>query len=221
MTIRVLLADDQTLVRSGFRALLERADDIEVIGEAADGAEAVERARADRPDVVLMDIRMPGVDGLQATRRITADPSLASVRIIMLTTFELDEYVFESLHAGASGFLLKDVEPDELREAVRAVARGDALLAPSVTRRLIQEFVSQPGRHRPPPERLEQLTEREREVLGLVALGLSNQEIAGRLVISPATAKTHVSRTMLKLHAHDRAQLVVIAYESGLVGVPQ
>jgi DNA-binding NarL/FixJ family response regulator len=221
MTIRVLLADDQTLVRSGFRALLERADDIEVIGEAADGAEAVERARADRPDVVLMDIRMPGLDGLEATRRITADRSLESVRVVMLTTFELDEYVFEALHAGASGFLLKEVEPDELREAVRIVAGGDALLSPSVTRRLIQQFVAQPGRHRPLPERLEQLTEREREVLGLVALGLSNQEIAERLVISPATAKTHVSRTMLKLHAHDRAQLVVIAYESGLVRVPQ
>jgi DNA-binding NarL/FixJ family response regulator len=221
MSIRVLLADDQTLVRSGFRALLERADDIEVIGEAADGGEAVERARADRPDVVLMDIRMPGLDGLEATRRITADPNLEGVRVVMLTTFELDEYVFEALHAGASGFLLKEVEPDELREAVRVVARGDALLSPSVTRRLIQEFVAQPGRKRPSPERLEQLTEREREVLGLVALGLSNQEIAERLVISPATAKTHVSRTMMKLHAHDRAQLVVIAYESGLLRVPQ
>jgi DNA-binding NarL/FixJ family response regulator len=221
MSIRVLLADDQTLVRSGFRALLERADDIEVIGEAADGAEAVERTRADRPDVVLMDIRMPGLDGLKATRRITADRSLESVRVVMLTTFELDEYVFEALHAGASGFLLKEVEPDELREAVRIVARGDALLSPSVTRRLIQAFVAQPGRHRAPPERLGQLTEREREVLGLVALGLSNKEIAERLVISPATAKTHVSRAMMKLHAHDRAQLVVIAYESGLVRVPQ
>jgi DNA-binding NarL/FixJ family response regulator len=221
MSIRVVLADDQTLVRSGFRALLERADDIAAIGEAGDGAEAVERARADRPDVVLMDIRMPGLDGLEATRRITADPSLESVRVVMLTTFELDEYVFEALHAGASGFLLKELEPEELREAVRVVARGDGLLSPSVTRRLIQEFVAQPGRHRPPPNRLEQLTEREREVLGLVALGLSNQEIAERLVISPATAKTHVSRTMMKLHAHDRAQLVVIAYETGLVRVPQ
>jgi DNA-binding NarL/FixJ family response regulator len=221
MSIRVLLADDQTLVRSGFRALLEHADDIQVIGEAADGAEAVERARADRPDVVLMDIRMPGLDGLEATRRITADPSLESVRVVMLTTFELDEYVFEALHAGASGFLLKGVEPAELRDAVRVVAGGDALLAPSVTRRLIQEFVAQPGRRRPAPQLLEQLTEREREVLGLVGLGLSNHEIAERLVISPATAKTHVSRTMLKLHAHDRAQLVVIAYESGLVRISQ
>ena len=220
MTVRVLLADDQTLVRSGFRALLERAKEIEVIGEAADGAEAVERARAERPDVVLMDVRMPGVDGLEATRRITSDPALADVRVIILTTFELDEYVFEALHAGASGFLLKDVEPDELREAVRVVARGDALLAPRVTKRLIREFVAQPARHRPPPDRLDGLTEREREVMALVAAGLSNQEIAERLVISPATAKTHVSRTMMKLHAHDRAQLVVLAYETGLVRVP-
>jgi DNA-binding NarL/FixJ family response regulator len=217
VSIRVLLADDQTLVRSGFRALLERAEDLEVVGEAADGAEAVELARSERPDVILMDIRMPGVDGLEATRRITADENLPGVRVIMLTTFELDEYVFEALHAGASGFLLKDVEPNELREAVRVVARGEALLSPSVTRRLIREFVAQPGRHRPPPDRLDALTEREREVLALVAQGLSNQEIAERLVISPATAKTHVSRTMMKLHAHDRAQLVVLAYETGLV----
>ena len=217
MSIRVLLADDQTLVRSGFRALLERAEDIEVVAEAADGSEAVERARAERPEVVLMDIRMPRVDGLEATRRITADAGLAEVRVIMLTTFELDEYVFEALHAGASGFLLKDVEPDELRDAVRIVAQGEALLSPSVTRRLIREFVAQPGRHRPPPEQLAELTEREREVLALVAQGLSNPEIAERLVISPATAKTHVSRTMMKLHAHDRAQLVVLAYETGLV----
>ena len=217
MSIRVLLADDQTLVRSGFRALLERAEDIEVVAEAVDGAEAVERARTERPDVVLMDIRMPGVDGLEATRRITAEGSLGDVRVIMLTTFELDEYVFEALHAGASGFLLKDVEPEELRDAVRVVAQGEALLSPSVTRRMIREFVAQPGRHRPPPDRLDVLTEREREVLALVAQGLSNQEIAERLVISPATAKTHVSRTMMKLHAHDRAQLVVLAYETGLV----
>jgi DNA-binding NarL/FixJ family response regulator len=220
MTIRVLVADDQTLVRSGFRALLERADDIEVTGEAGDGAEAVERAFADRPDVVLMDVRMPGVDGLEATRRITSDRRLADVRVIVLTTFNLDDYVFAALHAGASGFLLKDVEPDELRDAVRVVARGDALLAPAVTRRLIREFVAQPGRHRPPPVQLEQLTEREREVMALVAAGLSNQEIAERLVISPATAKTHVSRTMMKLNAHDRAQLVVLAYETGLVRAP-
>jgi DNA-binding NarL/FixJ family response regulator len=221
VTIRVLLVDDQTLVRSGFRALLERSAEIEVIAEAADGAKAVEITRTERPDVVLMDIRMPGVDGLEATRRITVDERLANVRVIMLTTFELDEYVFEALHAGASGFLLKDVEPEALREAVQVVAQGEALLAPSVTKRLIREFVAQPGRHRPPPERLEELTEREREVMGLVAAGLSNHEIAERLVISPATAKTHVSRAMMKLHAHDRAQLVVLAYESGLVRVPE
>jgi DNA-binding NarL/FixJ family response regulator len=221
VTIRVLLVDDQTLVRSGFRALLERSAEIEVIAEAADGAEAVEITQTERPDVVLMDIRMPEVDGLEATRRITVDERLANVRVIMLTTFELDEYVFEALHAGASGFLLKDVEPEALREAVRVVAQGEALLAPSVTKRLIREFVAQPGRHRPPPERLEELTEREREVMGLVAAGLSNHEIAERLVISPATAKTHVSRAMMKLRAHDRAQLVVLAYESGLVRVPE
>lgn len=215
--IRVLLADDQALVRAGFRALLEVQDGIEVAGEATDGADAYRKAAELAPDVILMDIRMPGTDGLEATRLITADEALSGVRILILTTFELDEYVFEALHGGASGFLLKDVEPDELREAVRIVARGEALLAPSVTRRLIQEFVSQPGRHRPPPERLEQLTEREREVLGLVALGLSNQEIAERLVISPATAKTHVSRAMGKLNVRDRAQLVVVAYEAGLV----
>jgi DNA-binding NarL/FixJ family response regulator len=221
MSIRVLLVDDQTLVRSGFRALLERTEEIEVIGEAADGAEAFERVQAERPDVVLMDIRMPGVDGLEATRRITSDERFANVLVIMLTTFELDEYVFEALHAGASGFLLKDVEPEALRDAVRVVAQGEALLAPRVTRRLIREFVAQPGRHRPPPERLDELTDREREVMALVATGLSNEEIAERLVISPATAKTHVSRTMMKLHAHDRAQLVVLAYETGLARVPQ
>jgi DNA-binding NarL/FixJ family response regulator len=221
MTVRVVLADDQTLVRSGFRALLERSEDIEVVGEAADGAEAVDVVRRTRPDVVLMDIRMPGVDGLEATRRITSYDSLADVRVVMLTTFELDEYVFAALHAGASGFLLKDVEPDALRDAVRVVAEGEALLSPSVTRRLIREFVAQPGRHRSPPERLADLTDREREVMALVAQGLSNQEIAERLVISPATAKTHVSRTMMKLHAHDRAQLVVLAYETGLVRPPQ
>jgi DNA-binding NarL/FixJ family response regulator len=217
VSIRVLLADDQTLVRSGFRELLERADDIEVVGEVADGAAALERARVDQPDVVLMDIRMPVMDGLEATRRIAADGRLTDVRVIMLTTFGLDEYVFEALHAGASGFLLKDVEPDELRNAVRVVAAGEALLSPSVTRRLIAQFVAQPDHRRRPPPELEELTEREREVLTLVAAGLSNSEIAERLVISPATAKTHVSRILLKLDARERAQLVVIAYESGLV----
>jgi DNA-binding NarL/FixJ family response regulator len=217
MSIRVLLADDQTLVRSGFRALLERGDGIEVVGEASDGAQALERVRSERPDVVLMDIRMPGVDGIEATRRIVENPRLAGVRVIILTTFGGDEYVFQALHAGASGFLLKDVEPDELRDAVRVVAEGEALLAPSVTRRLIAEFVSQPGRRRHSPAELDELTDREREVMALVAAGLSNDEIAKRLVISPATAKTHVSRILLKLDARDRAQLVVLAYETGLV----
>jgi DNA-binding NarL/FixJ family response regulator len=217
VSIRVLLADDQTLVRSGFRELLERTDGIDVVGEVGDGGAAVDHVRARRPDVVLMDIRMPILDGLEATRRIAADRELSEVRVIILTTFDLDEYVFEALHAGASGFLLKDVEPDELRNAVRVVAGGDALLSPSVTRQLISEFVSQPSHERHSPAELEELTEREREVLVLVATGLSNREIAERLVISPATAKTHVSRILLKLDARDRAQLVVIAYESGLV----
>jgi DNA-binding NarL/FixJ family response regulator len=217
MSIRVLLADDQTLVRSGFRELLARGDDIEVIGEVAHGAAAVERVREQRPDVVLMDVRMPVMDGIEATRAIATDSQLSDVRVIMLTTFDLDEYVFEALHAGASGFLLKDVEPDDLRGAVRVVAAGEALLSPSVTRQLIAEFVSRPGNERRPPPELEELTEREREVLALVAAGLTNAEIADRLVISPATAKTHVSRILLKLDARDRAQLVVIAYESGLV----
>jgi DNA-binding NarL/FixJ family response regulator len=215
--VRVVLADDQTLVRSGFRVLLERADGIEVVGEATDGSEALERVRATRPDVVLMDIRMPGIDGLEATRRIVSDPKLAGVRVIILTTFDQDEHVFQALHAGASGFLLKDVDPDDLRDAVRVVAHGEALLSPSVTRRLIAEYVAQPGRRRHSPAELTELTEREREVMALVAAGLSNDEIAERLVISPATAKTHVSRILLKLDARDRSQLVVIAYESGLV----
>jgi DNA-binding NarL/FixJ family response regulator len=217
VSIRILLADDQTLVRSGFRELLERSEGIEVVGEVADGAAAVERARAERPDVVLMDIRMPVMDGLEATRTIAADRELSEVRVIMLTTFDLDEYVFEALHAGASGFLLKDVEPEQLRNAIRVVAGGDALLSPSVTRQLISEFVSQPSHERHSPGELEELTDREREVLALVAAGLSNREIAEQLVISPATAKTHVSRILLKLDARDRAQLVLIAYETGLV----
>jgi DNA-binding NarL/FixJ family response regulator len=217
MTVRVVLADDQTLVRSGFGALLGNADDIEVVGEAADGAEAVATTRAERPDVVLMDVRMPGMDGLQAARAITSDRGLADVRVVMLTTFDHDEYVFEALHAGASGFLLKDVEPHDLRQAVRVVAAGEALLSPAVTRRLIAEFVSLPGRRRHPPAALAELTPREREVMTLVAAGMSNEEIAERLVISTATTKTHVSRVLLKLDARDRAQLVVIAYESGLV----
>jgi DNA-binding NarL/FixJ family response regulator len=217
VSVRVLLADDQTLVRSGFRALLERTAGIEVVGEASDGAEALELVRSTRPDVVLMDIRMPHIDGLEATRRIASDRRLTGVRVIILTTFDHDEYVFDALHAGASGFLLKDVEPDDLRAAVSVVSAGEALLAPSVTRQLIAEFVSQPGRQRHSPAELSELTDRERQVMALVAGGLSNEEIAERLVISPATAKTHVSRILLKLDARDRAQLVVLAYETGLV----
>ena len=213
----MLLADDQNLVRAGFRVLLERGDDIEVVAEAADGAEAIDAARAARPDVVLMDIRMPVLDGLEATRRIVADELLAGVRVIVLTTFELDEYVFEALRAGASGFLLKDIDPDDLRQAVRVVAGGDALLSPSITRRLITEFATRPAQPPPDAARLAPLTEREREVLALVAGGLSNGEIGRRLFMSPATAKTHVSRAMAKLGARDRAQLVVLAYETGLV----
>jgi DNA-binding NarL/FixJ family response regulator len=215
--IRVLLVDDQALVRAGFRVLIGAAPDIEVVGEATDGAEAVEAARAQPTDVVLMDIRMPGVDGLEATRRIGADPDLAATKVLILTTFEDDEYVFEALRAGASGFLLKDIEPDELANAIRVVARGDALLSPSVTRRLIATIASRSPARVVDPAGLALLTEREREVLALVGAGLSNEEIASELYMSPLTAKTHVSRTMAKLHARDRAQLVVAAYESGLV----
>jgi len=214
--IRVLLADDQALVRAGFRALLDAQDDIEVVGEVGDGDEAVREARTFVPDVVLMDIRMPHADGLTATRAITADKRLADVCIVILTTFELDEYVFEALRAGASGFLVKDTEPVELLRAVRAVSSGDALLSPGVTRRLIAAFARNAKEPRPAAD-LDVLTEREREVVALVGEGLSNDEIAGRLYVSPATAKTHVNRAMTKLGARDRAQLVVAAYESGLV----
>ncbi len=214
--IRVVLADDQALVRAGFRALLDAQGDIEVVGEAGNGEEAVRLATQLAPDVVLMDIRMPGMDGLSATRRIAADDRSAGVRVVILTTFGLDEYIFEAIRAGASGFLVKDTEPGELVQAVRVVAGGEALLSPSVTKQLIAEFAARAKEPRT-PDSLEQLTDREREVVALVAEGLSNEEIAGRLFVSPATAKTHVSRAMGKLRARDRAQLVVIAYESGLV----
>ena len=214
--IRVAVADDQALFRAGFRVLVEPEDDLELVGEAADGAAAVALARQARPDVVLMDVRMPVLDGIEATRVIAADQGVAGVRVVILTTYELDEYVFEGLRAGASGFLVKDTEPGELLHAIRVVAAGEALLSPGVTRRLIAEFAAQPGRRAMPPE-LRVLTEREREVMALVAEGLSNQEIAEGLVVSPATVRTHLSRAMTKLGARDRAQLVVFAYQSGLV----
>ena len=214
--LRVVIADDQALVRAGFRSLLDAADDIDVVGEAGDGQEAMTAVRATRPDVVLMDIRMPGLDGLEATRRITTDPDLDGTRVVVLTTFELDEYVFEALRAGASGFLTKDVEPDELRSAVRTVAAGHALLSPSVTRRVVDSF----ARRTTPlvaSDQLDQLTERELEVLAAVGRGMSNDEIGRHLHMSPLTAKTHVSRILAKVHARDRAQLVVVAYEAGLI----
>jgi DNA-binding NarL/FixJ family response regulator len=225
--IRVLLADDQALLRAGFRMLLEASEDICVVGEAANGGSAVAMAAELRPDVVLMDLRMPEVDGLTATKRISADSRLSKVKVVVLTTFDDDEHVFGALRAGASGFLVKDVEPEELLQAVRVVARGDALLAPSVTRSLIAAFTARnpgpgngpaaPPRAGPaPPPGLASLTDREREVVALVAAGLSNDEIAARLVVSPLTAKTHVSRAMIKLAARDRAQLVVLAYAHGL-----
>jgi DNA-binding NarL/FixJ family response regulator len=215
--IRVVVADDQALVRVGCRTLLEAEDDIEVIAEADTGVAAVKAVQATRPEVVLMDVRMPGLDGLEATRRITADPVLADVRVLILTTFEIDEYVFEALRAGASGFLLKDAEPGDLVRAVRVVAGGEALLSPTVTRRLIAEFVARPELRAASPASLEALTDREREVLSHIATGLSNDELAETLVISPATVRTHINRVMTKLAARDRAQLVVMAYEAGLV----
>ncbi|MFF2506551.1 response regulator [Streptomyces sp. NPDC058067] len=214
--IRVLLVDDQPLIRSGFRALLDVEDDIEVVAEAADGHEALERARQHLPDIALIDIQMPVMDGIEATRRIAADPALARVHVVILTNYGLDEYVFHALRAGAAGFLVKDIVPEDFLHALRVAARGDALLAPSITRKLINRYVTQPlPTHT--SVGLEGLTSREREAVVLVAQGLSNDEIADRMVISPLTAKTHINRAMTKLHARDRAQLVVLAYESGLV----
>ena len=217
MTTRVAIVDDQPLIRTGLRTMLEHGGDIEIVGEAEDGEKAVALARRERPHIVLMDIRMPVLDGIQATRRITSDPQLPDVRVVVLTTFDLDEYVYAAIRAGASGFLLKDARPEDILAAIRVVADGEALLAPSVTRRLIEEFAQRPE---PAPEAsttLAALTEREREVLALVGRGLANAEIAERLYVSPATAKTHVSHIMTKLYARDRSQLVVMAYESGLV----
>ncbi|NUO98670.1 MAG: response regulator transcription factor [Nonomuraea sp.] len=214
--IRVLLVDDQPLIRSGFRALLDLEDDIEVVAEAADGQEGVALAREHLPDIALIDIQMPVVDGIEATRRIAADPALAGVHVVILTNYGLDEYVFNALRAGAAGFLVKDIVPEDFLHAVRVAARGDALLAPSITRKLIDRYVTQPL-HLDPRGGLEELTNREREAVALVARGLSNDEIAGRMAISSMTAKTHVNRAMAKLGARDRAQLVVLAYESGLV----
>ncbi|HEV7168290.1 MAG TPA: response regulator transcription factor [Micrococcaceae bacterium] len=217
MTTRIVLADDQALIREGFRAILQRNETFAVVGEAADGMEAVAVVRRARPDIVLMDIRMPKLDGIAAAERIWADPALSGCRVIMVTTYEIDEYIYAALRAGASGFLLKSLEPEELRRAVAVVAAGEALLAPSVTRRLIGQFAGRPGRAPEYQQRLSALTEREREIVAMVGRGMSNPEIAAGLSISPATAKTHVSRAMLKLGARDRAQLVVFAYESGLV----
>ena len=214
--IRVLIADDQALVRAGFEVLIDSADDLAVVGTAAHGAEAVELAGATAPDVILMDVRMPVMDGLQATTRILAGPPPAP-KVLILTTFDLDEYVFGALRAGASGFLLKDTPPADLLAGIRTVAGGDALLSPSITRHLIEEFVRRPQPGVPVPATLDGLTGREVEVLELVARGLSNAEIAQRLYVSPATAKTHVARLLMKLHARDRAQLIIVAYESGLI----
>ncbi|GAB2486758.1 response regulator [Streptosporangium sandarakinum] len=214
--IRVLLADDQPLIRSGFRALLDLEDDIEVVAEAGDGGEALALARRHLPDIALVDVRMPVMDGIEATRRIAADPALTGVHVVILTNYGLDEHVFDALRAGAAGFLVKDIQPEDFLHAVRVAARGDALLAPSITRRLIDRYVSQPLRT-DAGAALKELTNREREAVALVARGLSNDEIADHMVISSTTAKTHVNRAMVKLHARDRAQLVVLAYESGLV----
>jgi DNA-binding NarL/FixJ family response regulator len=220
MTIRVLVADDQALVRGSFRILVDTAPDLASVGEAATGTEAVEITLREKPDIVLMDIRMPGMDGIEATRQITDDPQTSAARVLILTTFDLDEYVFAALRAGASGFLLKDTRPADLLDAIRIVAAGDALLAPAVTRRLIEEFTKRPEPQQPPAAVIDEITEREREVLTLVGLGLSNTEIAARLHVSLSTAKTHVGRLFMKLGARDRAQLVIAAYNTGLVRPP-
>jgi DNA-binding NarL/FixJ family response regulator len=215
--IQVLIADDQALVRGGFRMILEAQPDIAVIGEAANGREAIEQTRLRKPDVVLMDVRMPGMDGIEATRQLLAGPATAPARILMLTTFDLDEYVYEAMKAGASGFILKNTPPDQLADAIRTIAAGEALLAPSVTRRLIEEFVSRPRTDSADPAEVAELTPREREVLTLIASGLSNSEIAARLVLSEATVRTHVNRILSKLALRDRTQAAVLAYETGLV----
>jgi DNA-binding NarL/FixJ family response regulator len=217
--VRVLIADDQALVRAGFKMILDAEDDLEVVGEAADGTEAVEKARRLKPDVVLMDIRMPQLDGIEATRRVVALDGAQPVRVLMLTTFDLNEYVYEALRAGASGFLLKDVPPEQLAAGIRVVAQGDALLAPSITKRLIQEFASAAPAATTPPKGMDELTARELEVFKLIARGLSNAEIAAELIVSETTVKTHVARVLMKLGLRDRVQVVVLAYESG-VSVP-
>ncbi|HWC67847.1 MAG TPA: response regulator transcription factor [Acidimicrobiales bacterium] len=217
---RVVIADDQALVRTGFSVIVDSAPDLEVVGQASDGAEAVEVVRTTTPDVVLMDIRMPVMDGLEATRRITGDRATAASRVVILTTFDLDEYVYDALRAGASGFLLKDTLPEDLLAAIRVVGAGDALIAPAITRRLIEEFAHRPEPSEASRKPIAELTDRELEVLGMVARGLSNSELAAELFMSPATAKTHVSRLLTKLHARDRAQLVMIAYETG-IAVPR
>jgi DNA-binding NarL/FixJ family response regulator len=217
MTVRVGVADDQPLIRTGLRAMIDHASDLTLVGEAEDGEQAVALASRHRPDVVLMDIRMPKLDGIEATRRITTDPSLTGVRVVVLTTFDADDYVYAAIRAGASGFLLKDAPPEAVLEGIRVVARGDALIAPSITRRLIADLASRPDEDRSSPPELDILTDREREVLALVGRGMSNTEIGAQLYVSPATAKAHVSHVMTKLYARDRAQLVVVAYESGLV----
>jgi DNA-binding NarL/FixJ family response regulator len=214
--IRVAVADDQALIRLGLRVLVEAQDDLAFVGEAGDGRTAIDLVRSTRPDVMLMDIRMPDMDGIEALWKIAADPAVAATRVVMLTTFDFDQYVFEALRAGASGFVIKDAEPAELLRAIRVVARGEELLSPTVTRQLIQEFVGRPGPRRNPHPDLDTLTERECEIAGWVATGLANEEIAARLHLSPATVRTHVSRAMVKLQARDRAQLVVFAIQSGL-----